>query len=101
MEKGGSLEVMHIAGAEENLVLIAELVIEAAGCLVLARGERKHSAVSFKLAVQEGIPRDLPRTQPRRRRYSQSAGQRDGTSRGRYCAPPVEAGHGARASGPD
>src|SRR5436190_514902 len=42
-------EVMHIAVAEEKLVLIAELVIEAAGSLVLARGERKKSAVSFKL----------------------------------------------------
>src|SRR5258708_5812611 len=89
---------MHIAVAEENQVLIAELVIEAAGRLVFARVERKHSAASFKLAVQERIPRDLSRVQARRRRYSQSAGQRGGTSRGRYWELPIEARHGGRAS---
>jgi len=69
--------------------LIAELVIEAAGCLVLARVERKaRPRVSFKLGLfQERIPRDLPRIQTRSRRYSQSAGQRGGTSRGRYAGP--------------
>ncbi len=89
---------MHIAVAEENQVLIAELVIEAAGRLVFARVERKHSAASFKLAVQERIPRDLSRIQTGRRRYSQSAGQRGGTSRGRYWELPIEARHGGRAS---
>src|SRR5260370_2851563 len=89
---------MHIAVAEENQVLIAELVIEAAGRLVFARVERKHSAASFKLAVQERIPRDLSRVHARRRRYSQSAGQLGGTSRGRYWELPIEARDGGRAS---
>src|SRR5260370_39098355 len=74
------------------------MVVQPAGGLISARVEWEQAAVGFKLAVQERIPRDLTRTQTRRRRYSQSAGQRGGTSRGRDCGPPVEAGHGGRAS---
>src|SRR5260370_4166019 len=74
------------------------MVIQPAGGLISARVEWEQAAVGFKLAVQERIPRDLTRTQTRRGRYSQSAGQRGGTSRGRYRGPPVEAGHGGRAA---
>src|SRR6202158_1171873 len=74
------------------------MVIQPAGGLISARVEGEQAAVGLELAVQERIPRDLTGTQPRRRRYSQSACQRGGTSRGRYCGPRVEAGHGGRAS---
>src|SRR5258708_38629285 len=74
------------------------MVIKPAGRLISARVEGEQAAVGFELAVQERIPRDLTGTQTRRRRYSQSAGQRGGTSRGRYWGPRVEAGHGGRAS---
>src|SRR5258707_7662734 len=74
------------------------MVIQPAGRLISARVEGEQAAVGFELTVQERIPRDLTGTQPRRRRYSQSAGQRGGTSRGSYRGPPVEAGHGGRAA---
>src|SRR5258708_31245540 len=87
------LQVVRIAVAEKNLVPVAELVIEAAGCLILARIEGKESAVPFKLAGKERIPRGLTRTQTRSRRYGQSAGQRGGTIGSRDSRLPSKASH--------
>jgi len=78
---------MHIAVAEENLVLIAELVIEAAGCLVLARVERSTPPLVLTGCSGTHSARSA-RIQTRSRKYSQSAGQRGAQSRGRYCGPP-------------
>src|SRR6266849_5213772 len=82
---------------DRNQVFVIECVIEAAGCLIFACIEGKESAVPFKLADKECIPRGLTRTQTRSWGYGQSAGQRGGTSGSRYHGLPGKASHRRRA----
>src|SRR5260370_17999664 len=71
LQIGILLQVVGIAVPDKNLVSVAELVIEAAGCLVFARIEGKQSTVTFELADQVRTPRGQL-AQTRTRSYGQS-----------------------------
>src|SRR5882762_723709 len=74
-------------------------MIEATGRLVFARVEGKHSAIPFKLVVQERIPRFLSRVEARSGSYRQGGPQRDGTSgKSRLTCARYTCGQGSIAS---
>src|SRR5271157_3165805 len=52
---GRLFQVMPVVVAQEDLVVLADAVVEASRCQVLPRVKWKHSAVILKLAYDEAI----------------------------------------------